>query len=153
VVGEVENIAPGTTRDFDVKVSGGSFEVACKPGQTGKGIRTAIQVSGATASTTADAFDREVEVTAKDFALTGLEGFTAKTGEKIEFKLTNTSTTTQHELEIFGPDGKAIGEVGPTDQGKVGEVVLELKVAGTYSYKCGIADHAGRGMHGTFTVT
>jgi plastocyanin len=32
-------------------------------------------------------------------------------------------------------------------------VVLELKVPGTYSYECGIADHADRGMKGTFTVT
>ena len=45
VIGEVENIAPGTSRDFDVKVGGGEYEVACKPGQTGKGIRTKITVT------------------------------------------------------------------------------------------------------------
>ncbi|MFN2540227.1 MAG: cupredoxin domain-containing protein [Mycobacteriales bacterium] len=154
VIGEVENIAPGTSRDFEVDVTGGEYEVACKPGQTGKGIRTEIEVSGpVSSSSAAAAYDREVEVTAKDFSLTGLEGFTAKAGEKIEFKLENSSTAHEHELEIFGPDGKAIGEVGPTQPGKQGEVVLELKVAGTYTYKCGIGDHAARGMKGSFTVT
>jgi hypothetical protein len=116
VIGEVENIAPGTSRDFDVKVTGGDYEVACKPGQTGNGIRTEIEVSGP-AGSAEEKYDREVEVTAKDFALTGLEGFTAKAGEKIEFKLHNTSTSHEHELEVFGPDGKALGEVGPTEPG------------------------------------
>ena len=46
VVGEVENIGPGTSRDLDVDLSGGSYEVACKPGQTGDGIRTPINVKG-----------------------------------------------------------------------------------------------------------
>ena len=154
VIGEVENIAPGTSRDFEVDVTGGEYEVACKPGQTGKGIRTEIEVSGPTSSSTAEAaYDREVEVTAKDFAFTGLEGFTAKVGEKIEFKLENESTSHEHEFEVFGPDGKAIGEVGPTEPGKDGEVVLELKVAGTYTYECGLSDHASRGMKGSFTVS
>jgi uncharacterized cupredoxin-like copper-binding protein len=153
VVGEVENIAPGTSRDFVVSIKSGEYEVACKPGQTGNGIRTKITVSGeAAAADDGDAkYDREVEVTAKDFALTGLEGFTAKAGEKIEFKLENQGTM-QHELEVIGPDGKDVGEVGPTDPGKTNEVVLELKTAGTYTYKCGIDGHASRGMTGTFTV-
>ena len=46
VMGEVENIGPGTSRDFTVDLSAGSYEVACKPGQVGTGIRTPITVSG-----------------------------------------------------------------------------------------------------------
>jgi uncharacterized cupredoxin-like copper-binding protein len=53
---------------------------------------------------------------------------------------------------VLGPDGKDVGEVGPTDPGKDGEVVIEFKTAGAYTYLCGIADHANRGMKGTFTV-
>lgn len=152
VVGEVENIAPQTSRDFAVSLSGGEYEVACKPGQKGNGIRTKLTVAGGGAEAAKPTYDRQVEVTATDYALTGLSGFTAKVGEKVEFKLENKGST-QHELEILGPDGKVIGEVGPTDPGKDGEVVLELTVAGTYTYLCGIADHASRGMKGTFTVT
>jgi iron uptake system component EfeO len=151
VVGEVENIAPGTSRDFSVSVSGGEYEVACKPGQKGDGIRTKITVAGKAGATEEPAYDREVEVTAKEYAFTGLESFTAKVGEKIEFKLENAGTM-EHEFEVIGPDGKDVGEVGPTKPGADGEVILELEKAGTYTYKCGIADHASRGMQGTFTV-
>jgi plastocyanin len=151
VVGEVENIAPQTSRDFPVTLSGGEYQVACKPGQKGDGIRTTITVAGPTASAADAAYDREVAVTAKEYAFSGLEGFTAKVGEKIEFVLHNQGTT-QHELEILGPDGKNIGEVGPTDAGANGKVVIALTVPGTYTYLCGLADHASRGMKGTFTV-
>jgi uncharacterized cupredoxin-like copper-binding protein len=151
VVGEVENIAPGTSRDFEVDVKGGEYEVACKPGQKGDGIRTEIKVAGEGGEAEA-AYDREVEITARDFGFVGLAGFTAKVGEKIEFKLKNSSGDNQHELEIFGPDGKEVGEIGPTQPGEEGEVVVELKTAGTYTFECGIGDHAGKGMKGTFTV-
>jgi iron uptake system component EfeO len=152
IVGEVENIAPSTSRDFAVTLGGGEYEVACKPGQKGDGIRTKLTVSGASAATE-EAYDREVEVEATDFAFKGLESFAGKVGEKIEFKLQNKSTSNEHELEIFGPDGKAIGEVGPTKPGADGEVVLELVSAGTYTYKSGIGDDEAKGMKGTFTVS
>jgi iron uptake system component EfeO len=46
VIGEVENVGPGTTRTLSVSISDpGSYELACKPGQTGKGIRQPITVS------------------------------------------------------------------------------------------------------------
>lgn len=46
VVSEVENIGPGTSRDLDVDLAAGTYEVACKPGQTGDGIREEITVAG-----------------------------------------------------------------------------------------------------------
>lgn len=45
VVGEVENIGPGLTRQLEVTLTAGSYSVACKPGQKGDGIRTPITVS------------------------------------------------------------------------------------------------------------
>ena len=155
VVGEVENIAPGTSRDFPVTVTSGEYQVACKPGQKGDGIRTTLTVTGGTTSTegaAAPAYDREVEVSAKDFSFNGLSGFTAKVGEKIEFKLANDGGTA-HELELFDPAGKEIGEVGSTQPGKEGEVIVTLATAGTYRFLCGISDHADRGMTGTFVVS
>lgn len=47
VLGEVEDIGPGTSRDLAVTLSEGRYEVACKPGQTGDGIRQPITVTGA----------------------------------------------------------------------------------------------------------
>ena len=38
-MGEVENIAPGLSRDLHVELPAGTYETACKPGMIGKGIR------------------------------------------------------------------------------------------------------------------
>ncbi|MGH3664294.1 MAG: cupredoxin domain-containing protein [Micromonosporaceae bacterium] len=46
VVSEVEDIAPGSTRNLTVKLKKGKYEGACKPGMKGEGIRTAITVTG-----------------------------------------------------------------------------------------------------------
>jgi iron uptake system component EfeO len=45
VVGEVENVGPGSSRTMTVDLSEGTYELACKPGQTGSGIRQTITVS------------------------------------------------------------------------------------------------------------
>lgn len=150
VVNEVENVGPGITRSLKAQLGGGDYQFLCKPGMKGEGIKAALTVTGERA--TAAAYDREVQVTAKDDAFTGLGGFTAKAGEKIEFKLVNMGSM-QHELEVFGPDGKPVGEVGPTNAGQRGEVVLELRSPGTYTYESGIADDAARGLKGSFTVS
>jgi iron uptake system component EfeO len=47
IVGEVEDVTPGLTRSFAVTVEAGSHEIACKPGQTGDGIRTPLTVTAA----------------------------------------------------------------------------------------------------------
>jgi len=46
VVSEVENIGPGTGRDMDVDLAAGTYEIACKPGQQGDGIRAKVTVTG-----------------------------------------------------------------------------------------------------------
>ncbi len=45
VVGEVENIGPGLTRDLVVQARPGSYVTACKPGMVGDGIRSAFIVT------------------------------------------------------------------------------------------------------------
>lgn len=51
VVSEVENIGPGTVRKMTADLAAGTYEIACKPGQTGSGIRATLTVTGASAST------------------------------------------------------------------------------------------------------
>ncbi len=47
VVGELENISPGLTRDFSVDLSKpGTYRTACKPGMSGDGIRADFTVTG-----------------------------------------------------------------------------------------------------------
>jgi iron uptake system component EfeO len=45
IVGEVENVGPGLSRDLVINVPAGKYVPACKPGMVGKGIRSAFTVS------------------------------------------------------------------------------------------------------------
>jgi len=134
VVSEVENIGPGTSRDMTVTLSAGTYEIACKPGQTGNGIRTKITVAGAvtgtpTTSASEAAYDREIEFETDGSALTGGASTAAK-GEKIEFKLENKATGTRN-FEIKKPDGSVAGEV-EIATGTTGELIVELDAAGAW---------------------
>jgi len=152
VQGEVENVGPGTSRNLTVDLTAGEYEVACKPGMKGDGIRTKITVTGAGGSATPTP-TKTVTIEAMDYSYDGLAGTTFTKGETVEFRLHNEAPEEKHELEIFGPDGDALGEVGPTKPGATGHVVVTLADAGTYRVNCGIDDHADKGMKGTFTVT
>ena len=158
VVGEVENIAPSTSRDFPVTLVAGTYEVACKPGQTGDGIRTTVTVTGGAPAATgsgspaAVVYDREVELTLTDAGLGGLDAFTGKAGEKIEFKVTN-STSATYEVKFLDPSGTLLGEVPPTAPGAEGEVVVELAVAGVYSAVPVDEDAGTNGAKVVFTVS
>lgn len=46
VVGEVENVGPGQTRDLAITATPGTYVTACKPGMAGEGIRTEFTVTG-----------------------------------------------------------------------------------------------------------
>ncbi len=45
VVGEVENIGPGLTRNLVIQAEPGSYFTACKPGMVGDGIRAPFTVT------------------------------------------------------------------------------------------------------------
>ena len=55
VLGEVENIGPGITRNMVVQVGAGSYLANCKPGMTGNGVRVPFTVTGEAAVATGDA--------------------------------------------------------------------------------------------------
>jgi high-affinity iron transporter len=50
IMGEVENIGPALSRDLIVQLPPGKYEVACKPGMVGDGIRQPLSVSGKSAA-------------------------------------------------------------------------------------------------------
>jgi iron uptake system component EfeO len=54
VMAEVENIAPGLSRDLLVELPAGEYETACKPGMIGDGIRNALTVTGEAATLSED---------------------------------------------------------------------------------------------------
>jgi plastocyanin len=151
VVTEKEDIGPGTSATFTADLAADHYEVACKPGQKGNGIRTDIHVTGSGGGGV-KAADRDVDFEAKDFAYEGLTDVSARTGETVKFEMENFGPA-EHEFEIVGPDGKTLGEIGETERGEKGEVTVTFAKAGTYTYVCKLADHESRGMKGTFTVS
>ncbi|WP_116452120.1 iron uptake system protein EfeO [Blastococcus litoris] len=54
VMAEVENIAPGLSRDLLVELPAGEYETVCKPGMVGDGIRNALTVTGEAAQLSED---------------------------------------------------------------------------------------------------
>ena len=137
VVSEVENIGPGTSRDLKVTLASGTYEVACKPGQQGDGIRRRITVTGgggsSPASESSEGYDRELELTVDDSGLHGLDPATGTRGERIEVKLEN-ETSGPRTLEVVAPDGDVAAEYYVA-AGKHGEAVVELAERGAWTVK------------------
>ncbi len=135
VVSEVENIGPGTSRDMVVDLGAGTYEIACKPGQTGDGIREPVTVTGSGGGGSADeeGYDRELELTVDGTALTGLDPATAEKGERIEFKLENATDSTR-TFEVLDPSGEEVAEFD-VPAGEEGEAIVELARSGDWTLK------------------
>lgn len=54
VVAERENIGPGTKQKVTAEVKAGTYQIACKPGMKGKGIRQTLKVTGSGAAAQRD---------------------------------------------------------------------------------------------------
>lgn len=130
VVSEVENIGPGATRDMQVDLVSGDYEIACKPGQTGDGIRAGLEVRGAS-SAAAVVASREVvlDIDTAD-ALAGVERIAPESGERLEFKVTN-GASAMRVFEVKRPDGSVAGET-EIAAGATGELYIDLTVDGDW---------------------
>lgn len=60
IVAERENIGPGTKATITAEIKAGSYEIACKPGMKGHGIRQKIEVSGGKATKRSPEMDKAV---------------------------------------------------------------------------------------------
>ena len=151
VEGETENIGPGFSRTFTVDLVAGRYDVVCKPGMTGNGVPAGITVIGPGGDPMATP-TASVVVSATDYEYHGLEGRSFASGKTVEIVMHNDAPDENHELEVFGPDGEALGEIGPTQPGRTGRAILTFHATGTYVFVCGVEVHEERGMSGRFTV-
>jgi iron uptake system component EfeO len=86
IMGEVENIGPGLSRNLIVEVpDGGAYTTACKPGMIGDGIRNAFTVTG-TAARSVDTNAKLAEATAgyKRYVGSQVEALLPKTQEFVD---------------------------------------------------------------------
>lgn len=77
--------------------------------------------------------DSTVEVTLTDFAFKGLPA-TVK-GERVFFSATNAGPS-EHELEVLGPDGKAVEEIEAHAPGSGTKTMAIRLKPGTYTLQC-----------------
>lgn len=84
VMGEVENITPGLTRSLSVELAAGTYETACKPGMSGKGIRAAFTVTGSAAPQSNDALAVTATASYQRYVQTQSEALLAKTQEFVD---------------------------------------------------------------------
>ncbi|MEU2610129.1 hypothetical protein ABZ570_00845 [Micromonospora sp. NPDC007271] len=134
VVAEVENVGPGLTRNLRATLAGGPYEIACKPGQKGDGIRTRITVTddGPGATTEAEpAYDRKVEIEVTAAGVKGADGLIAEPGDKIEFELEN-KTATARTLKVADPAGKTVAEI-TAEPGGGAETIVSLGGEGDWT--------------------
>jgi uncharacterized cupredoxin-like copper-binding protein len=154
IMGERENIGPGTSQTLEVNLAAGDYEVACKPGMTGDGIRTALSVTGSGGSSepAKESYDRELEFeVTKDGTVKPPAELTAKPGEKIEFKLENEADA-EYYLEMTAPDGSKLGE-GEAHGGQETEFIAELSDTGDHQVKVFADGHQDQASSFTLKVT
>jgi len=58
IVGEIENVGPGLSRDLVVRAAPGKYVTACKPGMTGKGLRDDFTVTDSGKDTKIEGVDQ-----------------------------------------------------------------------------------------------
>jgi iron uptake system component EfeO len=68
IVGEVENIGPGLSRELAVALEPGTYVTACKPGMTGEGIRAEFTVAAGSSATGTGGGNAQVERATADYA-------------------------------------------------------------------------------------
>ncbi|GIE95852.1 iron uptake system protein EfeO [Paractinoplanes rishiriensis] len=81
VMGEVENITPGLSRELRVELPAGSYQTACKPGMIGTGIRNALTVSGSAPALTEDALLLQATDGYRRYVSSQTDALVTRTGE------------------------------------------------------------------------
>lgn len=130
VVGEVEQIGPGITRDLTVELQAGTYELACKPGMKGDGIRAAFTVTGAAAPATAGdprlatavAQYRSYVVAEAQSLVAKSKDFAAAVQANDVARAKALYAPTREPWERIEPVAEALGNLDPNIDGREGDV-------------------------------
>ena len=84
VMGEVENIGPGLSRELRVELTAGTYETACKPGMSGSGIRGTFTVTGSVVAPNTDAKLAEATASYQRYVRSQTAALLVKTQEFVD---------------------------------------------------------------------
>jgi iron uptake system component EfeO len=124
VVGEVENIGPGLTRQLVLKARPGHYLTACKPGMTGEGLRGEFTVSSLGADTTLSGREEELVAAAtvqyrdyvraeSDALLAGTRGFVRAYEDGRDERARHLYPRVRTHWERIEPVAESFGDLDP----------------------------------------
>jgi iron uptake system component EfeO len=129
IKGEVENIAPGVTRDVPVELAAGEYEGACKPGQRGDGIRQKIVVTGQSKALASDPKLAAAVARYKTYVSGEADGLlTATTGFAAAVKANDVATARERypsarsHWERIEPVAESFGDLDPAIDARENDV-------------------------------
>jgi iron uptake system component EfeO len=137
VLGEVENITPGLSRELRVELPAGTYQTACKPGMIGTGIRSALTVSGSSTALTEDAALQQASASYTGYITTQSEALVQKTtdfvtavkaGDVAKSKALFPIARTYYER--IEPVAEIFGDLDPKIDGREDDATKELPFTG-----------------------
>lgn len=124
IIGEVENIGPGITRNLVVTAAAGKYNTACKPGMQGEGIRASFEVteSGNKSSVDAD-FQKLLNTGSQQYSsyvkdqteqlITGTKAFAEAFAAGDAAKARDLYAATRMHWERIEPVAESFGDLDP----------------------------------------
>jgi iron uptake system component EfeO len=127
IMGEVENVGPGITRQLIVEVpDGGAYTTACKPGMVGDGIRATFTVTGSAARSVDDntklaeaiAGYKRYSASQIDALVTQTQAFTDAVKAKDVAKAKSLFPVARTYYERIEPIAESFGDIDPKVDGR-----------------------------------
>ena len=124
ILGEVENIGPGLSRNLVVTAEPGKYTTACKPGMTGDGIRAAFEVTDSGTKPAVDAdFQKLLDTGTQQYAayvkdqteqlVSGTKEFAAAYAAGDAEKARGLYASTRMHWERIEPVAESFGDLDP----------------------------------------
>ena len=126
IVGEVENITPGVSRELKVEITEpGTFTTACKPGMVGDGLRAAFTVTGTAQPGSSDQKVAKAIADYKGYVaeqstqlVAGTEAFVAAVKAGDVAKAKSLYTPARQPWERIEPVAESFGDLDPKIDGR-----------------------------------
>jgi iron uptake system component EfeO len=134
VMGEVENITPGLSRELRVELPAGTYQTVCKPGT---GIRSALTVSGSAAALTEDVALQQATQSYTRYITSQSEALVEKTTDFVTAvkagdveKSKSLYPIARTYYERIEPVAEIFGDLDPKIDGREDDATAELPFSG-----------------------